>query len=786
MIGHTYQVLGYDELLTLLSGYSSCPLGHTNCLSLKPAIDLTFINNEHMLVTEMKLLLDTKGFFPFEGLVDITEILERCRAEGCCLESQDILSVLRTAEESWRSANLIGSHEPQLPSLYDLIKDLRVFDSLREGIKKAIDPGGRIKDSASPELKRIRSKKVQLRRSLHAKLDHIGRSHRLTSESGDCPVSIRDGRYVIRLRTDMKGRLKGIVHDYSRTQATCFFEPLEVIPDNNRLAEISQIEEEEEKKVLVALSSKVRDSAGDLSHAQAALGQLDGLCARAKFAGAMKCVRPVIDGKRVIDLKGARNPLLLGHMPDTSSIVPVDLFLDGSLNLLILSGPNKGGKTITLKTLGLLSLMAQAGIPVPAAEGSRLPVFRHILAEMGDDQDIHTGSSTFSAHVNHLKYMMAHADEESLIIIDEPGMATDPDEGAALAMAVLDHLSRTGAMIAVSTHYNRLKVYGLLNEKARNACMEFDVSRGQPSFSLRYGALGTSYAFEIARETGIKADILDQARQYLDRDEIHLNRLIEKLNLLIDEAARERLEAERIKKKYHSAREKMVSGLRRVESERKALMESKINEVEQFVRHAREEYRELTKSLKKAKPLSHALVQEGYHRIVENLREKLPLEAKGWKPVSNERFRIGQWARHKRHQQSGKIISLDKQQSKALLMAGNFKLSVDLGDLEVVSDEQKTERDGSWSDVSCTHSVYCSGEINLVGYRVSEAIPLLNRMIDSALVEGKPSVRIVHGYGTGRLRNAIREHLRGLPCVKRISSADAQGGGDAITLVELQ
>jgi DNA mismatch repair protein MutS2 len=552
MIEHTHHVLEFNRLLNILSGYASGPLGQSNCLSLKPADGLEFIDNEQQLVSEMKLLLNTEGFLSFEGLIDVDPIVKASHAEGSRLDPEKILAVLRIAESSRQSKRYTLSRQPLYPRLHHLTKDMPPFEGLTESIMQAISPDGQIRDSASPELKKIRRQKTLLRRELQKRLEDI-KSAKGLSANGDEPLmSIRDGRYVIPVRTKLKSRLDGIIHNYSQSRATCFFEPIEVIQDNNRLAELSHLEKEEELRILASLTSKVKDSAEDLRVAQAVLSKLDELYAKARFSNALNGVRPVMSQRGNIQLKEAKNPILLALASGEDRTVPSDILLDRSQNLMIISGPNRGGKTVTLKTLGLLSLMAQAGLHIPAADGSALPVFKAFMAEIGDDQDIQAGLSTFSAHIGHLKYMVEHADQDSLVIIDEPGMGTDPDEGAALAMAVLDELSERGAFVAVSTHLNRLKTYGLLRERVRNARMEFDRLANRPTFSLRYGTPGTSYAFEIAGDSGITPEIIDKAKGYLNQDEVLLNRLIDKLNRLKQKTTVEKEAAEEIKRKYRA------------------------------------------------------------------------------------------------------------------------------------------------------------------------------------------------------------------------------------------
>ncbi|MBW2609786.1 MAG: endonuclease MutS2 [Deltaproteobacteria bacterium] len=785
MIKHTYHVLEFHKLLHILSGYASCPLGRSDCLSLKPLSDLKVIDNEQRLVSEMKLLLNVKGFFPFEGLIDTGHILKDCRVEGSCLEPEQFISVLRITEESKQSKKNILSQQDLCPGLYDMVKEMPLCEELREAIKKAIHPNGSISDSASPGLKKIRRKKRDLRGALQKRLENIKRSLSIASDGDDHLISIRDGRYVIPLRTNLKNRVQGIIHGYSQTHATCFFEPIEAMEENNRLAELSHLEKGEELRILSCLSAMARDVAEDLHRAQTLLGRLDGIFARAQFSTALNGVRPIMRHNSVIDLRQARNPILISMAHEGDSPVPVDILLDRDVNIMIISGPNRGGKTVTLKTLGLLSLMAQAGIHIPVAEGSRLPVFRNILAEIGDDQDIQTGLSTFSAHVSHLKDMMECADQESLILIDEPGMGTDPDEGAALAMALLEDLSRKKALVAVSTHYNRLKTYGILDERAKNACVEFDESTSRPTFALQYGTPGSSYAFEIARECGIKADIIDHARRYLSKDEVHLNRLIDKLNRLNNEAAFERSEAEHVKRKYHSAKERLKGTLDRLESEKTSILEQKAAEADQVIKEARDQLKDIINTFKRKGESSQAFIQQRFDDISNKLLDRISVSEDRGKPDKKSNLRAGQLVRHKGLGQEGRIISIDTSSSKALILTGNIKVSVNMQDLLAIADKEEHKSEKSPGDISCQVSSNSGREINLIGYRVDDALPLIDKMIDRTMIEGELSLRIVHGYGTGRLRSAIRDHLKSFSCVKRVCGADLKSGGEAITIVEL-
>jgi len=733
----------------------------------------------------MKLLLQVKGFFALEGLVDIGSVLRNSQAEGSVLDPEELLSVLSITEACKQARKRILSNESLCPELQDLIREMPVFEELREEIKRAISPNEAINDSASPELKRIRRQKTLLRRELQKLLENIKRLKGLSSDGDDHLVSIRDGRYVIPLRTELKNRADGIIHDYSRTQATCFFEPIEVIQDNNRLAELSHLEKEEELRILRSLTSMVKDLAEDLNGSQTLLAKLDGLYARAELSRAMEAVRPVFHKKGALDLRQARNPILVALASGGDSPVASDILLDEHQKVMIISGPNRGGKTVTLKTLGLLSLMAQAGLHVPAAEGTSLPVFKNIMAEIGDDQDIQAGLSTFSAHINYLKYMMAHADQESLVIIDEPGMGTDPDEGAALAMAVLDELTHKGAFVAVSTHLNRVKTYGILHERVRNARMEFDTSTSRPTFSLQYGTPGISYAFEMARDAGIRPEVLEQAKGYLDRDEVRLNRLIHKLNRLKQETTREKRDALQIKEKYQAAREKLRLALKKVDAEKRTLLAEKRAEAENLIRGAGEEFKRLINTFKKTGESSQALIKQRFDGTSEDLLNALSIEESKGKSVGVSGLGIGQRVRHRKLDQVGTLLSLDASNSKATMLAGNVRLTARLCDLEPLYEGEDSAKDEFTGHIPDLPSGDLLSEINVIGYRVADALPLIDKMIDRAMMEGEISLRIIHGYGTGKLREAIREHLSGFSCVKRISGADSRSGGEAITVVDL-
>lgn len=792
MIEHTYQVLEYHRLLDTLSHYASCPLGQSNCLSLRPSNDAKYIDNELGLVSELRLLLKVKGFVSFSEVTDISAILKKCGADGSCLEPNELLCVLGLARASRQSKKFIGSNRSLCPGIYGLVKDMADCSALIKALRDTISLNGALKDSASPGLKKIRGKKIRLRSDLEKELQHIKDSAGLPGDGQEHLVTVRDGRYVIALGTDKKSRIQGIIHGYSKTRSTCFLEPVDVIQDNNRMSELAQEEKAEEFRILIGLTGMVSDFSHDLANCQALISSLDGLYARARFSDTLSCVAPEVYEYGGIELIGARNPILMalalearGRGEGTELPVSVDILIDSGRNGLIISGPNRGGKTVALKTLGLMCLMAQAGIHVPAEEGSRFPVFNQIMADIGDDQDIQAGRSTFSAHAAHLKYFTEHSDQKSLAIIDEPGMGTDPDEGVALAMAVFDSLCRRGTFVAVSTHLNRLKSYGLLNPRALNAAVGFDSKRNRPTFRLEYGSPGISHALEIARDVGIPANILDRAKGYLDKDEIRLNRLIDKLNHLNLETEREKREAEEAKRTYQDAEKEIKNRLTSLEAEKRTLIEEKRVEAETAIKKAREELRQAINLLKKNKESSQAYVTERYDDVARRLLEQLEPERIETSPAGLKQLKKGQMVYHSKLKQKGIVLSIDTSSGRTRLMLGKVKMSAGIQDLEIVKGAKETGPDEVVRPVSWGFKGLPSRELNVIGYRVDDAIPLIDKTIDRALVEGELTLRIIHGFGTGRLREAIREHLKGVSFVKSICSADPKSGGDAITVVDL-
>lgn len=793
MIEHSLTVLEYYRLLNILSNYAASPLGRSDCLSLKPLRELEPIKAEQRLVSEMKELLLTKGFVSLSSLVDLRPVLMKAGKKGAYLEPKELLSIHNLIRISNQVKNWICEARDLCPSLMDSVDNIPACYDLAAEIGRSITEDGCISDLASPLLATIRSQRAAVRGVVEKKLnDILGR----LELNDDNLVSVRDGRYVVSIRTDKRNLIKGIVHGYSRTHSTCFTEPLAVVEENNHLVELTDRERTEERKVLERLTGLVSDSSSELLTCLEIMGRSDGIFARAEFSRAIKGISPILTSKKTMYLLDALNPILLSLYLDSSKgdktgnaerVVPIEIKIDAEKNILIISGPNRGGKTVALKTLGLLALMSQVGMHIPAKEGSRLGVFDNILAGIGDDQDISAGLSTFSARMEHLKEIVEQAGENSLVILDELGTGTDPDEGSSLAMAILDYLSEKGSLSAISTHYQKLKRYGLINKKAQNASVEFDHENGRPTFRLLTGMPGVSHAIEIAQDIGIRPEIIDKAATYLGKDRGRADLVMEDLAKMMEEIKAE-------KEAVTIAREEYVLSKKRLEEEQESLIEQ-LNEVliqkeraaETLLSEAKREFGEAIGYLKEKGPDGQSEATQRYTRVKSDLMDAIAGLKEEKRSTNHTSITIGQGVFHKKSKKKGWVIGIDEGSSKARIMIGNVRLTVDSSELipesKAPSQQEESQQKGKqWSVSSPTIE---KKELNLIGHTVADALPLVDRMIDQAVVHGDTRVKIIHGVGSGTLRRAIREHLKENLYVKDFISGGKDGGSDGVTVVEL-
>ncbi len=792
MIEYSIRVLEYYRLLDILSKYAASPLGRLDCLSLKPLNELETVKAEQRLVSEMKELLLVKGFVPLSSLVDIKPVLQKASKEGTYLEIRELLSIHNLINVSNKVNKWLLQHKDLCPSLAHIAGNIPTCHDLVQEIGKSITEDGSVSDLASPALFSARSKRAALRGEIDKKLHGILSTPEL---SDDNLISIRDGRYVISVKTREKNYVKGIVHGYSSSRSTCFLEPLSAIEENNSLVELTEKEKEEERKVLKGLTDLVSNFSYDLIACLNIMGKVDGIFARAEFSKAINGIRPILTSDKKIYLVDAFNPILLSlnlefwkddKQGQSRSVVPIDIKINSNKNTLIISGPNRGGKTVALKTIGLLALMSQAGMHIPAREGSILNVFNNILADIGDEQDILSGLSTFSARLEHLKGIANQATENSLVILDELGAGTDPDEGTAIAMAILDYLSEKGSLTVISTHYQILKKYGFVNKKAQNASVEFDSENKKPTFRLLKGAPGVSHAIEAAIDLGVKKEITDGAANYLGKDKGKLNSMMEDLSRMMEGLKSEKEAVEIAKQEYGALKKDLEEKEDRLKGRLNEMLIHKENEIGRILTEAKREFGEAITLMRKKGTLGQFEATKKYSDTKKNLVDTVIGLRKGEPLISCSRVTVGQDVFHRKLKRRGRVIGVGERSSKIQILMGNVKLAVDLSELSPVkANDQFGRSDNEQRPWSLYSLPGAKKELNIVGHIVDEAIPLVDTLIDKALVHGYSRVKIIHGMGLGVLKRAVREHLKGNHYVKSLIPGDRDGGSDGYTIVEL-
>jgi DNA mismatch repair protein MutS2 len=808
--------LEWQPLLALVSTFASSPVGRAAILDLEPSTDEAWITRQHQLTGEVRLLLEEQVSIPLGGLFDPTQLAAKAQIPEAALEAAELQAIARLAHDiaAWQSllrepsARLAG----KLPGLSQLSATLTIsLRPLAESIERKILPDGSLADDASPELHRIRREQERQQRVIEESLRSALR--RLSGEGAtqDELITIRGDRFVIPVRSELKRRVSGVVHGASSSGQTVYVEPLETIEQNNELVRLLEEEQAEIHRIFVALTRQVGGYATALVDGARVLALVDSLQARARFARNYDCAPPTISPDR-LHVEGARHPLLekrlraQGAKPNTS-VVPLTLELTREHRQLIISGPNTGGKTVTLKTVALLSMMAQAGIPVPAGAAS-FPIFDAFLADIGDAQSIEEALSTFSAHITNLDRLARLADQNSLVLLDELGSATDPEEGSALAVAVAQFFLQAGSWSLISTHHTSLKVYGANTQGVLNAAAGVDEVTLAPNYHLRLGVPGASAGIATAERLGLNATIIAAARQRLGSQQVDIARFLDRLHneltQLGDErkAAREQqyaLNQERTKLQREGDVE-MRSRVRDLEKKLDSLMKEFEFQMRENVKaiEDRAAQQKLSKEAERRILRMRREFQESFNQAVVAHRTGADHGDANAQPHIVRHVSSGDQVRLK---SMGKIAVIQREIEKDIfeVALGPIKMRVKRDDIaEVVksAQPQTSERSDPLAAARRTRGVHVSVtpansddmrmEINLIGRTVDEATDELEKYLDRAFLAGLPRVRVIHGHGAGILRRGVREFLKSHPHVATIAEAQQNEGGQGATVVELR
>ncbi|WP_291316975.1 endonuclease MutS2 [Desulfuromonas sp.] len=654
-------------------------------------------------------------------------------------------------------------------------------------MRESIGARGEVLDSASPELGDLRRQTLVLRSRIRRALEDLLVSERLAAAFQDRIITERGGRYVVPLRADHRGQVKGFIHDESASGQTLYLEPVAVLERNNELQALQRQEQREVERVLRRLSRAVRQASAELGENQEVLARLDLLSAAGQFALRSGGVAPQLAEGPVVELRQARHPLLLftgDGSPRDRPAVPVDLLLGEDSDTLVISGPNTGGKTVALKTAGLLVLMVRSGLPVPCRPDSRVGLFGKVFADIGDEQSIEEDLSTFSGHLTRIGQILEQADGDSLVLLDEAGTGTDPAEGGALAMAVLDSLRDRGARTIVTTHLNLVKGYAQIETGVENAAVEFDEQTLAPTYRLHYGIPGASSAFTIARRLGLPEDVLERAGGYLRDEEREGLNLLERLNRLRKELEQDRVEAAELRRRAHQERERRKALLTELEEKKRGILEKATRRGEQMVRETEGRLKTLLKEAGAAAPDTAAKARIGgeFRDVREDLARRRPAPPR--RGLVPKEVAVGEILRVPALGAEAEVARV--QGKEAELLVQGKKLRLLLADLEQFSPRRfRGKAPASRVRSAVTRDVF-NPRLMLVGQRAEDALLLLDRFLDDALLQGQEQLEVVHGAGEGILRRVVRDYLGGHRAVKAFHAADLAHGGNNVTVVELR
>ncbi|HEY74731.1 MAG TPA: endonuclease MutS2 [Thermoflexia bacterium] len=779
-----WQTLELPKILERLASYTTFSAGAEKARNLTPSTDPGEIRARLEVTTEARALLTSRPQTSLGGARDVRPLVDAAR-RGVTLAPAELLDVRQTLMAARTLHNLLTRLRPQFPRLAAIAGRIAFCPDLIEAIGRCLDERGEVRDTASDALQRIRR---DLRVAHERVLRHL---ERLVSSPENHPflqeplVTQRAGRYVVPLKADFKGRIPGIVHDRSASGATLFVEPLSAVELNNAWRELQIEEEQEVHRILAGLSAQVASCGEEIETTVDALADLDLAFAKALYAEDLEATAPELvpfreaspGARAALRLVQARHPLL-----DPETVVPIDVVLDDETHVLVITGPNTGGKTVTLKTVGLLTLMAQAGLHIPVAPGSGLSPFAAVYADIGDEQSIEQSLSTFSAHLTNILSFIHQADDRSLVLLDELGAGTDPAEGSALARALLETFRRSGATTLVATHYPELKAYAQMTEGVRNACVEFDPETLRPTYHLTIGLPGRSNAFAIARRLGLDEEIVRAAEALVSREDRQTEALLADIHRLRLQAVQERDAAHAARREAERLAEELRERLAQIEEERAEILRAAREEAEAELEALREEIRALRRRLRAAaEPLAEvAAVEEELKELEERVEEELEVEPESVAILSppSRPVRVGDRVWVKPLQAEGEVLALGE------------TVEVQVGPARVqVAPEQVELRGAAPPPPEPTLPSYrpppVQTRLDLRGCTVEEALERLDRYLDAASLAGLTRVEIVHGKGTGALRRAVREFLRGHPHVETYRAGEDGEGGEGVTVVTL-
>ena len=826
------KTLEYTKIITQLESHAASPLGKSLCRELSPSSDLEEIRTRQAQTTDAVNRVRLKGSVSFSGLREIGGSLKRLEI-GSSLSIPELLSISSVLTVASR-AKAYGRRDTESPpvftprfpgqkppkqaevaeyvpdSLDPLFQSIEPLTPLDNEIKRCILSEDEIADEASPGLSRVRRSIKAAADRIHTQLNSILNSHRTYLQ--DAVITMRDGRYCLPVKAEYKNQVSGMVHDQSATGSTLFIEPMAIVKLNNEIRELEIQEQKEIEAVLASLSNEAAPHIEELRLNMELLAQLDFIFAKAALSRQYRCSAPVFNDKGRIHIKDGRHPLL-----DPQKVVPINIWLGKNFDLLIVTGPNTGGKTVSLKTVGLFTLMGQAGLHIPAWEGSELAVFDEVFADIGDEQSIEQSLSTFSAHMTNIVSILQQADSRSLCLFDELGAGTDPTEGAALAIAVLSFLHNMKCRTMATTHYSELKVFALTTPGVENACCEFSVETLQPTYRLLIGIPGKSNAFAIFKKLGLPDFIIEDAKSHLEAKDESFEDLLASLETSRVTIEKEQEEIRSYKEEIAQLKSRLTQKEERLDERKDKLIRNASEEAQRILREAKETADQTIREINRL--ASESGVRKELEAQRAKLREqikktddKLAVKAKGpSQPISPKKLKIGDGVKVLSMNLKGTVSTLPDAKGDLFVQMGILRSRVNIRDLELIREDDisatlgdgssrtyggtaagskakktfsQAKGNGSGSgQIRMSKSFSVGTEVNLIGMTTDEAVPAMEKYLDDAYLAHMPSVRVVHGRGTGALKNACHKRLRQLKYVKDFRLGEFGEGGTGVTIV---
>jgi DNA mismatch repair protein MutS2 len=779
------KTLEFDKIKELLKQYAASVLGHAKVSSLMPSVEYEEITALHEETDEAMTILRLKGHAPLGGIFDIRPHVKRAQIGGMLSPSEfvQVASTIRASRKLTLFVEELLEEEVDIPLLQEKMGTVIPLPHLEQDIRKVVDDNGEILDTASEALRTIRTQLRANEGRIREKLERMIRSSNAQKMLSDAIITIRNDRYVIPVKQEYRGQYGGIIHDQSSSGQTLFIEPEAIVQLNNQLRELRLKEQAEIEKILQQLSESVQESGEELLLIVSVLSDVDFMFTKAKFGRSIKGSKPTINNERRVRLNKARHPLL-----PIDEAVANDIELGIDFSSIVITGPNTGGKTVTLKTLGLTSLMAQAGLPIPALDGSEVGVFRTIYADIGDEQSIEQSLSTFSSHMVNIVDILKKVDHESLVLFDELGAGTDPQEGAALAISILDEVHGTGARVVATTHYPELKAYGYNREGVVNASVEFNVETLSPTYKLLLGVPGRSNAFEISKRLGLSDSVIQRAKSHIGTDSKEVENMIASLEDSRRQGERELEEAHELLRQAEKMHKDMQKQMMEYYEKKDTLYEKAQQKATEVVEKAKAEAEQVIKDLRKMQHEKSAQIKE--HELIQ--AKKQLEDATPKLKLSGQKKKVNQAMHELKPGDEVKVLSFDQKghlvervsAKEWQVQMGIMKMKVKESDLEFIQSQQKVETKPLATVKG--KDFHVSLELDLRGERFENALSRVEKYIDDALLAGYPRVSIIHGKGTGALRQGVQEYLKNHRSIKNIRFGDAGEGGTGVTVVQFK